>query len=110
MLQSEKIRLTVDLSHLDNEVANYVFVRSLLPYSKLMHVSGRLKNNQHIPIFAHQSDVNARNIVGQTLSLPDCPIEEFILEYMKEYKKQLEKHVFWLSDLINSKRRRFEVK
>lgn len=110
MLQSDKIRLTIDLSHLDNEVANYVFVRSLLPYSGMIHMSCRLKNNQHLPIFAHQSDVNARNIVGQVLSLPDCPIREIVLEYMREYRPQLEKHIWWLNDLINSKRRRFEKK
>jgi len=110
MLESEKIRLTIDLSHLENDVANYTFVKSLLPMSKLMHVSCRVGKAQHQHIFTGNSDVNARNIVGQTLSLPECFIDEFILEYMKglQQRAQLLKHAEWLKDVIQAKRRKFK--
>ena len=110
ILKSENIRLTIDLSHLDTDVANYTFVKSLLPWSKLMHVSCRVGKAQHQHIFTANSDVNARNIVGQVLSLPECFIDEFVLEYMKEgvYKRLLLKHAFWLRDVVHAKRRRFK--
>lgn len=108
MIESEKIGLTLDLAHLDDELANYSVVKGLLPYTKIVHMSCRVKNNAHLPIFTQQSDVNARNLVGLMLNIENLGVEEIVLEYQREYKKQQKAHLRWLRDVIVSKRRKFE--
>lgn len=108
MLESEKIRLTIDLSHLDTDVANYTFVKSLLPWSKLMHVSSRVGEAKHQHIFVENPDVNSRLIVSRVLDLPESYIDEYVLEYMKGgvQRKQSLKHAAWLRDFVHAKRRK----
>lgn len=108
MLMSDRIGLTLDLSHMDDDIANYTVVKSVLPYTRIIHMSCRIKKSGHLPIFKQYSDVNARNLVGQVLNINPLPVQEIVLEYNKEYKKDLVKHIFWLKNLIQAKRRRFK--
>lgn len=108
MLMSDRIGLTLDLSHMDDEIANYTVIKSILPYTRIIHMSCRIKKKGHLPIFTQHSDVNARNLVGQVLNINPLPVREVVLEYNKEYKKDLIKHIFWLKDVIQAKRRKFK--
>jgi hypothetical protein len=108
MLMSDRVGLTLDLSHMDDEIANYTVVKSVLPYTRIIHMSCRVGKVQHLPIFRQHSDVNARNLVGQVLNINPLPVHEIVLEYDKQYRKDLVKHIFWLKDLIQAKRRRFQ--
>jgi len=101
------VGLCVDFSHLDTEVCNYPFIKGLIPYTKMIHLSDRVKKAQHLPLYRQNSDYNAAGLIGQILILPNLPVREIVLEYMKEYKPPLTKHIFSLTELIQRKRRRF---
>jgi len=111
MLESDMIGLTVDLTHIEPEVCNYTFVRSLLPFTKIIHMSETIDGKKHQPIFTGPTgNSNVRNIVGMCLDIPQLPVREFVLEYDREFRGKLFKHHQWLKNLIFEKRRRVNAR
>jgi len=101
------IGLCVDFSHLETDLATPGFVKGLLPYTKMLHISNRLKKQQHLPIFVQSSDTNAQQILAQVLDVPSCPVKDMVLEYMPDYRDRLAKQYYWLESYIQQKRRKF---
>jgi hypothetical protein len=110
MLRSDRIGLTLDLTHLEPEVMNYTFVRGVLPFVKIIHMSQTVGKKKHQPIFTgvQSENASARRVVGSILSLREFPVQEIVLEYEKEFKRMLYKHSQWLTNFIIQKRRKFQ--
>lgn len=107
-LRQDHLGLCMDYSHLELELANYSFLKNMLPYTKMIHASNRMKNNQHLPVFHQGCDTNAQSYVSQLLDVKDFPVREIVLEYMSEYRDKLVKQFAWLNTIILQKRRRYE--
>lgn len=104
----EHLGLCVDFSHLDSDLATVGFIKGLLPYTKMYHVSNRCGKQQHLPLFVQTADTNVHRILSQVLIIPDFPVQDIVLEYMPEYKHKLGKQYYWLESYILGKRRRFD--
>lgn len=109
MIESERIGLTLDLTHIEPEAMNYTFARGLLQFVRMIHMSQTIGKEKHQPIFTTTGlNFDARNVVGKLLSLPVLPVQEIVLEYAPEFKNKLYKHSQWLTNLIIQKRRKFQ--
>lgn len=106
-LEADHLGMCVDFSHLTDKLANEEFIKGLLPYTKLWHVSNRVGKNQHLPVFTNELGIHPQGILSRLLDIPKFPVQEIVLEYMKEYKAQLIKHYLWLATQITKKRKRF---
>jgi hypothetical protein len=102
----DHVGLCVDFSHLESELANPTFVKGLLPYTKMLHVSNRLGKQQHLPVFVQTADTNAHQILAQVLEVPKFPVQDIVLEYMPDYHDRLGKQYYWLDSYIQQKRRK----
>jgi len=107
-LTAEHLGMCVDFSHLKDGLATEEFIKGLLPYTKVWHVSNRVGKDQHLPINTKDLGIHPVGILSRLLPLPKFPVEEIVLEYMKEYKAKLIKNYFWLDSYIMKKRRQFE--
>lgn len=107
-LRQDHLGLCMDFSHLELELANYSFLKNMLPYTKMIHASNRMKNKQHLPVFHQGCDTNAQGYVSQLLDVKDLFVREIVLEYMPEYRDKFVKQFAWLNTIILQKRRRYE--
>jgi len=109
--QTDWVGLCLDFSHLDTEMCNWTIIKNFLPYTKMIHASCRIEKQQHTPVFPIRGEwINAVSLIGSILSIKDLKVREIVLEYMKQYKKSLVKHSFWLQSYIQEKRRRWGTK
>jgi hypothetical protein len=106
-LIEDHLGLCVDFSHLENDLATIGFIKGLLPYTKMLHVSNRLGKQQHLPLFMQTADTNAHRILSQILLVPEFPVKDIVLEFMPEYKDKLGKQYIWLNSYVQQKRRKF---
>lgn len=105
-LQTEHLGLCVDFSHLETDLVTVGFIKGLLPYTKMWHVSNRLGKQQHLPIFVQDADTHAHRVVARVLDVPNFPVQEIVLEYMPQYQRQLTKQYFWLHSYVIQKRKK----
>lgn len=106
-LVGEFLGLCLDFSHLDDALANYVYVRSFLPYTKMIHASNRVGEAEHVPIFKKSTEMNPLRLLSKIFVFPDLSVREVVLEYMPMYRKDLIKHNFWLIQYMKQKRKKF---
>jgi len=106
-LEGDFLGLCIDFSHLDTGVSNYTFLRSFIPYTKILHVSSRLGKAQHLPIFKRTEEINPNRLLSKLFTVPDLKIREVVLEYMAVYRKNLIKDQFWLIQYMQQKRKKF---
>lgn len=104
------VGLCVDFSHLGAELGNYTFVKGLLPFTKMLHISDKVGRQSHCPMFRAQADVRALHLLGQIMNVKELTVEEAVLEYGKQNKKELCKHIFWLVEFVTRKRKRWRKK
>ena len=107
-LREDHLGLCVDFSHLELDLANYGFLKGLLPYMKMIHASNRLQDDQHLPVFHQGCDTNAQGYMSRLLDVKDFPVREVVLEYMPKYRDKYVKQFAWLNTIILQKRRRYE--
>jgi len=107
ILKEDYVGLCADFSHIDDELTGYTFLKGLLPYTKMIHASSRIGRVGHVPLFKKNSVINGVNLLGQLLDVKDLKVREIVLEYNKEYHKDLTKHIFWLVEWVNRKRKRW---
>lgn len=106
--QTDWMGLCIDFSHLPDELSKYGVIKHLLPYTKMVHASGRVAGKQeHVPIFLHGAEMNAASVIGQMLAIKELRVREVVLEYMKQYKEYLVRNIFWLNGSIRDKRRKW---
>lgn len=105
-LTEEHLGICVDFSHLHTDLLTYGFLKSLIPYSKVWHLSGRKGTDQHQPFMKKDLEVNFHTLASSLLDIKNFPIKEVVLEYMPDYHRRLKDDVFYLRDFISSKRRK----
>lgn len=98
--------LCVDFSHLPTDLVTASFVAGLLPYTKMWHLSNKRGKEQHLPVFVQDADTNVHRVISNVLTIPDFPVQEIVLEYMREYEPKLAKNYFWLNTYVINKRRK----
>jgi hypothetical protein len=107
-LQADHLGMCVDFSHLKDSFANGDFIKELLPYTKVWHVSNRVGKDQHLPLFYKEKGIHPHGILSRLLQIPNFPVQEIVLEYMKEYRSRLIKDYLWLNSYIIKKRKHHE--
>jgi len=105
-LEADHLGLCVDFSQLPLDLMNSKFILGLLPYTKMYHISNRVGKDYYLPLFAQSADLNIHKIIAQVLAVPNMPVREFTLKYMKEYRAKLVKQCFWLQSYVEQKRRK----
>lgn len=103
-LTGDYIGLCLDFSHLGVELAQYPIIRGLLPYTKMLHVSDRIGKHVHCPLFRPNAGVNGVHLLAQIMSVKNLRIQEVVLEYDRQYQRELCKHIFWLVEFVTRKR------
>lgn len=107
LFEQESFGLALDISHLETGLGNFDFVEGLLPYTKMIMSSGRLKKAVNLPMFHHNYDINPIHVLSRVLKVKKLEVEEVCLQYSVEYKQQLMKHLFWTAEYIVSQRGRW---
>ena len=107
-LKAEHVGMCVDFSHLKDGLANEEFVKGLLPYTKVWHVSNRVGKKQHLPLWGKELGIHPQGILSRLLTIPKFPVQEIVLEYHKEFLNAAKKHYLWLNSYIIKKRRQFD--
>jgi len=101
------VGMCVDFSHIETSVLSVEFLKGLLPYTKMIHLSTRREGVQHLPVDLKKTDFHAPTLITELLKSKNNPIREVVLEYAKEYYKTQIRDIFWLNDAIIRLRRRF---
>jgi hypothetical protein len=102
------IGLCVDFSHIETEVMSWQLVKALLPYTKMLHVSTVVDGKPHRPMYSTLSTVLVRPLLNQFLQTPITSVKEVVVEYDKEFQKDLLKDTARLSEWVEEKRRKFK--
>ena len=105
-LELPHIGLCVDFSHLPIDLVTASFITGLLPYTKMWHLSNKKGKKQHLPVFMQDADTNVHRVISNVLTNPNFPVQEIVLEYMREFESKLAKNYFWLQTYVINKRRK----
>ena len=102
----DHLGLCLDFSHLPVDLVTASFITGLIPYTKMWHVSNKKGKDQHLPVFVQDADTNVHRVMSSVLTVPDFPVREIVLEYMREYEAKLVKNYWWLNTYVVNKRRK----
>jgi hypothetical protein len=108
MRNSSHVGLCLDFSHIEPEVMNWQLAKALLPYTKMFHVSTVVDGKPHRPMHSTLSAILVKPLLHQFLQIPETPVMEVVLEYDKEYQKQLVMDVGRMNEWFEEKRRKFK--